>query len=437
MALLVASVGCTRRHDVVLISVDALRADHLGVVAQGGSSLTPNIDALAADSVRFEQAYAPISVTGPSLATVMTGLEPGEHGVVVNLPWRGNVLAAERETLAERLQRRGYRTAAFVSSVVLRPELGLNQGFGIYDGPPQAFRRTEETVDRAATWLRATEGPVFLWLHSFEPHGPWGTYAPLPGAAPWATGGGELARIAAYQHVDGISDPAFYRQSYARAVQYADAQVGRLIDVLKAQDRYDDALVILLADHGESFDERELWFEHSSEASEEQLHVPLLVKLPRAERAGEVRPGLVGLRDVLPLVMVRVGEGGPSILDTDFEGHPWLLGESSHCQGLVVQRCAPYGIEGKVFAYRSAKETFFRRATAQGVVWERYDRRADPGERSPSLVVPPAAVHTPLDSAARARVAMAASRPRLELAEEAAFDDVREALESLGYEVER
>ncbi len=426
--------GCTRPPDVVLIGVDALRADHVGCLAGTEPSLTPAIDALCADSVRFTQAFSPISVTGPAFTTVMTGLEPGEHGVVMNLPWRDDVLAPERETLAEHLQQRGYRTAAFVSSVVLRPELGLNQGFDVYDGPPEAFRRTEETVDRASDWLQATKGPLFLWLHSFEPHGPWEIYASPSGESSWARGGEELARIAGYQHVDGISDPAFYRQSYAGAVRYADAQVGRLIATLKAEDRYDDALVILLADHGESFDERELWFEHSSEASIEQLHVPLLVKLPRGERAGEASRVLVGLRDVLPLVMDLAGERTPTILDRSFEGHPWLMGESSHCQGLPVQRCAPQGIEGKVFAYRSPGQTVVRRNTADGVLWEHYDRSDDPGERSPGSATPPQAIQAPLDAEAQARAALAASRTRVDLAEEAAFHDVREALRSIGYE---
>ncbi len=432
---LTLGAGCAPRPDVVLIGVDALRADHVGCLEGREPSITPHIDALCADSVRFEQAFSPINVTGPAFATVMTGLEPGEHGVVMNLQWRGNVLAPERETMAERLQERGYRTAAFVSSLVLRPELGLDQGFAVYDGPRDGFRRTEETVDRAAAWLKATKGPLFLFLHTFEPHGPWGDFELPTGGPDWARGGPELERIATYQHVDGISDPAFYRQRYGSAVRYADAEIGRLLSSLKASGRYADALIVLLADHGESFDEREIWFEHSSEPSVEQLRVPLLVKLPGGKRAGEARDALVGLRDVLPLVMDQAGVGGPTVLDTDFEGHPWLIGESSHCQALGVQRCAPYGIEGKVFSYRSAGETILRRNTATSVLWERYDRTVDPTERKPSRVTPPEAVKASLDAAALERVAPDRAVERLQLNEEAAFDDVWEALEALGYGV--
>ena len=172
--------ACTPRPDVVLIGVDTLRADHVGCLKEREPSLTPHIDRLCADSVRFEQAFSPISVTGPAFATVMTGLEPGEHGVVTNRPWRLDAVSPERETLAERLQGRGYRTAAFVSSAMLAPELGLNQGFDVYDGPQEASRNTAVSVDRATAWLRGNKRPALLWLHSFEPHGPWGEHGSRP-----------------------------------------------------------------------------------------------------------------------------------------------------------------------------------------------------------------------------------------------------------------
>jgi arylsulfatase A-like enzyme len=365
----------------------------------------------------------------------MTGLEPGEHGVVTNRPWRLDAVSPERETLAERLQGRGYRTAAFVSSAMLAPELGLNQGFDVYDGPQEASRNTAVSVDRATAWLRGNKRPALLWLHSFEPHGPWGEHGSRPDDPSWERGDERLARIAAFQVVDEIADPAFYRQSYAQAVTYADAQVGRLLGELEAQGRYDDALIVLLADHGESFDERDLWFEHSSEASVEQLHVPLLVKLPSGERAGEARQGLVGLRDVMPLILDRVGMKGATILDRGFEGHPWLLGESSRCQGLAVQRCAPHGIGGKVFAYRSPEQTIVRRVTKGGVAWERYDRQADPTEVAPPATSePPQALRAPLDEAAGARSALEPAPPPGPQ-DPPPPDPTWEALESLGYGV--
>lgn len=433
-----AGVACAERPpDVVFLTVDTLRFDHVGT-DRDGRPLTPYVDKLLADSVLYTEAYTPITVTGPAFSTLLTGLDVGQHEVALNLFRGGNTLGPEVETLAERLQARGYATGAFVSGFTLRALLGLNQGFDLYFEPEGQRHAGAWTADAAVDWLGGIEGPVFLWFHTFDVHGPLAAEAPVRAGRAWKRGGAEP--IAAYQRIGDITDPAFYEARYAEAVRAADAEVGRVLDALRRLDRYDDALIVFAADHGESFDERELWFDHGTSALDEQAHIPLAVKLPQGRHAGERSPALVTLRDVAPTVAEVLGLppseawSGRSLATPTDAGHRSVITESSHCKRGPALDCAPKGPLGKMFAIRLPGRTVVRHSTARGPEYAVYDRMADHLERSPIEEAVSDEARAALEAAAASRAAMRLADPDAgpaELPGEASGD--AEALEGLGY----
>src|SRR3972149_3320824 len=167
----------TPNQNVLLITIDTLRADALGM--RGRPSLTPNLDDLAREGIRFDFAHAHAVVTLPSHASILTGLLPFEHGIRDNSGFR---LTPETPTLATWLKAEGFATGAFVSAFVLDARFGLDVGFDIYDdsfgqsrGPIEfsmAERAATDTVAAATEWIRGRHGRWFAWVHLFDPHAP-------------------------------------------------------------------------------------------------------------------------------------------------------------------------------------------------------------------------------------------------------------------------
>ena len=273
----------------MLVSIDTLRADRLPTYGYTGVS-TPAIDRLRKDGVLFENAYTHSPLTLPSHASLLSGLLPPEHGVRNNIGYRFD---PRHQTLASALRARGYATGAAVSAFVLRRASGLDAGFDFYDEVVTARgakavgdvqRAGHETVARALEWLRGASGrPFFLFVHLYEPHTPW-----TPPEA----------------------QRALYGATYEGEIAAADAAVGRLLDGVRELGRYDDALVVLVSDHGEGLlDHGEQ--EHGILLYREALHVPLLVKLPGSARAGTHEAAPAGLRDVLPTIAALLGVSVP------------------------------------------------------------------------------------------------------------------------------
>jgi len=308
------ALGCERpppeirsAPDVLLVTIDTLRPDHLSAYGYARHT-SPNLDRLAGEGALFEVAYAPVPATTPSHATLFTGRYPFGHGVLRN----GVALRADVPTLPALLGDAGYLTAAFVSSFPVSAEFGLARGFAHFDqrfdgidlhppahrqanGDGSPFARLgERTVDAALAWLAtAPEAPSrFVWVHLFDPHAPYRAPAPYH-AAFRANGQDRLARrIAAY---DG-------------EILYADAQLGRLIDGMRASGRTRELLTIVTADHGEAFDEHG-WLGHNRSVFEEEVRIPLILSWPgviaQRQRVAEV----VHLVDVLPTVASATGLG--------------------------------------------------------------------------------------------------------------------------------
>src|SRR5712691_7019126 len=233
--LVLLLVQCRARErpplNVILITLDTTRADHLG--CYGSQNSTPAIDRVARDGVRFEQVDSVVPLTLPSHATILTGLLPQRHGLRTN---GSGTLRLSIDTLATVFSRRGFRTGAFVGSFVLDRRFGLGRGFGAYDDAVSrdpgsgsasldAERPAGAVADVALAWLRETgTRPYFAWIHFYYPHAP---YAP----------------------------PQPYPQTYDGEIAYVDAQVGRL---LAAIDR-NKTIITIVADHGEGLGEHGEW----------------------------------------------------------------------------------------------------------------------------------------------------------------------------------
>jgi arylsulfatase A-like enzyme/Flp pilus assembly protein TadD len=276
---------------VILISIDTLRSDHLP--AYGYSEVeTPSIDALRADGVLFTHAYSHYPLTLPSHTSILTGLLPPDHGVRDN---SGYTLDLEKHPFLPReLKKLGYATGGVVSAFVLRGPTGLGPGFDYYEdgietkkGAPLGGQQRPgaESLRLAGDWLRSVAGgKLFLFLHLYEPHTP---YTP---PEPFAT--------------------RYRGRPYDGEIAAADALVGRLVAQLRELDLYDDALIVLLSDHGEALGEHGEE-EHGIFLYRETLQVPLLLKLPGGRLAGETVTTPAQLVDVLPTVLSMVGATVP------------------------------------------------------------------------------------------------------------------------------
>ena len=269
----------TADQNVLLITIDTLRADALGVY--GGRAATPNLDRLASDGIRFTFAHAHAVVTLPSHSSIMTGRYPFEHGVRDNAGFR---LRDDSDTLAEILKRNGFATGAFVGAFPLDRQFGLAQGFEVYDdvgGREVAqgdFRFTErpaEGVVAAATrWIDAQQGKWFTWVHVFDPHS---SYTPPP---PF--------------------DAQYASDPYAGEVAYVDHALAPLLERARRSSR--PTTVILTSDHGEGLGEHGE-ATHGVFAYESTLRVPLIVaQLSNVERedTGQTSDHPVRHVDILP-----------------------------------------------------------------------------------------------------------------------------------------
>ena len=273
--------------NVIVITIDTLRADHLGCYGYKQIK-TPNIDALAADSARFDHAYTPVPVTLPAHTVIFTGTYPMLSGIH---DFSANKLSPEQPTLASLLKEHGYTTGAVIGSAVLDRRFGLDHGFDFYYDHFDFSRLQESNLDEmerpgnvvadtALHWLANNyQKKFFLWMHLYDPHYP---YRP----------------------------PAPYSEQYAShlydgEIAFADAQVGRLIHFLKGRNLYQNAVIILAGDHGESLGEHGEKT-HGFFIYNATLHVPLIIHRPGAHVATKISKPIsdpVSLADITPTLL--------------------------------------------------------------------------------------------------------------------------------------
>ena len=278
------------RLNVLLITLDTTRADHLGCYGAAGVK-TPNLDALAASGVRFSNAYAPVPLTLPSHASIMTGQNPVATGVHNNGTYE---LAADRTTLAEVLKADGYATAAFVASFSVDSRFGLAQGFDHYDdnyqeGSPfkaaNAERRAEQVYGLFSNWMDANPAePFFGWVHFFDPHIPYNPPSPY--------------------------SEEFSGRPYDGEIAYMDFVFGRVMAKLRDRGLLGRTVVVVAGDHGEGLGDKGEWG-HGVFLYDETLRVPLIMAAEGHLPAGAVVAPRVRLIDLMPTVLDLMGRPAP------------------------------------------------------------------------------------------------------------------------------
>ncbi len=363
--------GCSSKHGseaarapkhVLVITIDTLRADHLGSYGYHFAR-TPRLDQLAREGVRVEHAVSVAPITLPSHTSMFTGLYPPAHGVRDNGSYR---VPDEVTTLAEILQKKGYSTQAIVSALVLHHRYNLDQGFDGYDDnlwnedEPRMFmireRPARRTVQRAIEWLHAWSGkresgrkPFFLWVHLFDPHQP---------------------------HTPGAADRALSVTPYDAEIASADRQVGRLLDALDEQGVLDDTLVVFTADHGESLGEHGERT-HAVFIYESTIRVPMIFRHPATLPPGTVYRGDARGVDLFPTVLSMLGYPIPTNQGFDLsgalEGKVAPPGEPQYSESLLAQ--LGFGM-APLLGVRNGSWTYIRAPRP-----ELYDRATDPGER--------------------------------------------------------
>jgi arylsulfatase len=419
------SRGAPRPFDVLLITVDSLRPDHLGCYGYERPT-SPALDAFAAGAVRFTRAFSASSFTPPSHASLLTSRHVGDHGL---LTW--NELRDEELSLAEVLAAHGYRTGASVNLLLLS-EQNLGQGF---EWRREGEREAREIVDEALAFVRTPDArPWFLWLHLYDVHRPYGRapgWSELFGAAPRpGLGDGEEHYNLLPEDVRarglGDAELAHVVDRYDAGIAYADCQLAPLLAELATPARRARALVVITADHGESLrDHPERLFSHDPFLFSAVTHVPLLVRLPgrlsESEGGGSVRADLAAEIDVAPSVLAVLGiEPPPS-----FAGRSLFApgGEASAPNAEVWHEC--WGWE-RLAALRTPDWLLVRDVPAGTT--EVFDLAADPGERAP--LAPGARPGT--EELARRLATFAARRPADESPPE--LDPaLLERLRALGY----
>ena len=334
LAVIMAGCGGPQPRDVILVTLDTTRADHLSAFGYE-RPISPELDRFARESVVFPRAWSTDSWTLPAHASILTGHYPTRHGAHFSheggahslaevIPGKGredlkvNVLPDDAITLAELLQERGYATAAFVGGPWLAPPFGLLQGYDVKDADVRALKgRPANLLTRAAVaWLETipSNRRLHLLVNYFDPHSPYEPpkgFDTLPrakeplGVTPFGVlGGAPLSP----------DDHARFIDRYDGEIGFMDSQFGRLMMALRRQGRFDDALIIVVADHGESFGEHGL-MEHGRWLYEEVLRVPLLIHFPGGRAGGTVVETPVSVVDLLTLVADEVGFRIPSVQD--------------------------------------------------------------------------------------------------------------------------
>ena len=388
---------------VVLIVLDALNAAHVTHLGYERPT-TPHLDLLAQDAVSFSRALAPAPYTLASIPSLLTGRLPDAHG----LTQKTQKLRDSELTLAERLSAAGYPCFGATANANGGPAFGIHQGFDEFhelymgEGPADAVRVDHpgksmhipcagEALSMLEDFIARTEQgrPAFYYLHVLEPHLPYTPpkqylerFARDPAYDGPFLGGPDDVLVGSTQgrYIADERDAAYVTDLYDANIAYVDAVVGQMIEVLKRVDLYDDAILVVTSDHGEALWEHGQWG-HNYQLYEEQVHVPLIVRLPGEDAPrGRIEDAMVSLLDLVPSLADWVGlprvEGVDGIsLAPLLEGRPApsrrLLLRSHHAWPHLALRSAHEKLIVTVDVVEG-QETW-------GI--ECYDLSADPGER--------------------------------------------------------
>ena len=473
---------------IVIISIDTLRADYLGCYGNEIVS-TPYIDALAEQSILFEQHISNSPTTLNSHTSLMTGTYAHTHGVARN----GFEVDDRNEMLAEILSEAGYFTAGFAGAFPLSDEFNFDQGFDHYDVPDE-FRSGDEVNSSVFSWLdrerpgdgdpiweTAVElaptlslaflnggiwapavvatlfgdfssvgsldptGPLFLFVHYWDVHYPYTPPAPydrMYRSDDLAISGSmddlKVVRQGLHAGVGGAASDAV-KGLYAGGVSLVDHHVGVLLAGLAARNRFDSAIVLLTSDHGEGMDEHWEFWDHGESLYDTTLHTPLIIHLPGDEQGGTRRSQLVGNVDVLPTLLDHLNLPIPAVVE-GISFNPLLGG------GVVAQRPPVFSEATKPHGRPFGSgdwDNEFKSKSVREAGWklvhypildrsELFDLSADPGEQHDLLE---SALPAAVEKAAGMRAQLQAwmDGERIESSDPDLSPEARERLRALGY----
>lgn len=369
---------------IVLVTIDALRADHLGIYGYARPT-SPYIDAFARESLVIADAIAQAPYTKASIASLMTGLYPSAHktyttvatirdamdGRVGDAP-RTDVLPESVTTLAEALTARGYATAAITTNPFLIRAFGFAQGFDSFEFmAADGFAPADQVLGRALRIIESRDGRLFLWVHLMEPHSP---YDPgdafereLPPVLPARHMPADVS-VPDYLSARPSRDAAFYESLYDREIRLVDAAFGCFLTKLRRMPVWRDTVVVLTADHGEQFLEHGA-LEHNTGLHDELIRVPLILRVPgHGSRFLEAQAQLV---DLMP-TLVALG-GAPAVAGLHGRDlHPLLRGEAHEPEPAYSE------LVGKQYAVRTRD---WKLIAGPGEHRELYALARDPGEQ--------------------------------------------------------
>ena len=386
--------------NIVLVSIDSLRADHVGCYGYGKPT-TPGIDRLAAEGVRFENAVSTTSWTLPAHATMFTGLYSYTHGLVDN----GLRLGDDIVTLAEVLRDAGYRTGGFYGAPYLHPTYGMDQGFESYvscmtklgtDVMPDAMRAVAQgevtaphsditgprTLEEVRKWLQVPDDrPFFLFVHLWDPH-----YDYIPPAEyarmfdPDYTGTLDSEFLMRNDAVNRNMDPrdlAHLIALYDGEIRFTDDILAKILAKVDARVGLDSTLLVVTADHGEEF------FEHGNKGHqktlfEEVVRVPLIVRWPGRFDAGRVVEDQVRHVDLMPTLLSLAGIEAPAAIQGR-DITPLMRGESLPAEPALMDLQA---VGNHLYGVRTNEEKFLTFPTPHfwQFGYQFYDLRNDPAE---------------------------------------------------------
>lgn len=462
LAILASTGGCTRAEEkppsIILVMIDTLRADYLGAYGFDGR-ISPNLDALAGESILFEQCYSQAPWTKPAIATLFTGLDPVVHKVLTHAGRYGepnaqgqrqidtDALAPGARTLAELLQGSGYETVAFVGNPWIQKNHGFGQGFDVYD---ERFRGNTVTADAlvgpATQWVRNRAGdkPYFLYLHLMDVHDPYDApesdVAAVRGSPSLETDRrltleqlpqGQLRKMRAMKLPWAESDAVFelreWRTRYAAGVHAVDRRLARFLGDLRAMGELDEAVLVITADHGEELFEHKDWA-HGKNIFDHQLHIPLMVRMPGGDRGGRRVSQMVALADIMPtLAAIGGAEALGGLQGRDLS--PLLAGEA-----FDDDRPALFATGVKWQPHTFAARTDAKKLIRNGESGRRqlFDVGEDPGERHDTSASAPK-VLTDMERQLDAYLEEAARHPGIGEATAEIDPEVQERLRQLGY----
>jgi arylsulfatase A-like enzyme len=367
--------------NVVILLLDCLRADHVGVNGYHRDT-TPSLDGLAAEGVNFSLAFAQAQWTRPSVPALLTGLYPSEHGVVSlqvgELRASAGALSPDVETLAESLKEHGYDTALIGEQAQLSRRFGLDQGFDLYNN---RVRKAEKINRKFLGWASEREGrPFFAYLHYLDAHMPYcppestrGRFRTSGDGVPECLASRQMIEDVRYGRIELSADEITEMiAAYDEELAALDADLGDLFRKMKKKGLWDETLIVVTADHGEEFLEHGS-IGHQKGLHDELIHVPLIIKQPASwdSPAGAVVDDVVELRDVSTTVLEALG------VEPTAPRHsllPWLVGRGDERDArryVVSESSGSVSIRTPELKLVSEKES--------GVA-ELFDLIADPGE---------------------------------------------------------